>query len=163
MSYSAFFYGSLMSKVVLLRVLCGPTASDHDKTLKLDSIQLGPALLKGYKRHSLIGEEYPALINTGDKHDAVMGVICQGLELEDIKALDCFEGDDYERVPTKVLLKNNTLTDTEVYIWIGDKKLLSGEEWSFDYFITSGKEQKWLNERCEFYNVDKLHAIDEVK
>jgi len=66
-------------------------------------------------------------------------------------------------VPTKVLLKNNTLTDTEVYIWIGDKKLLSGEEWSFDYFITSGKEQKWLNERCEFYNVDKLHAIDEVK
>ncbi|GAN03604.1 conserved hypothetical protein [Mucor ambiguus] len=160
MSYSAFFYGSLMSKVVLLRVLCGATASDRDKTLKLNTIQLRPALLKGHKRRSLIGEEYPAVINTGDKHDNVMGVICQGLELEDIKALDCFEGDDYKRVPTKVLFENSTMIDTEVYIWIGDKKLLSEEEWSFDYFIASGKEQKWLDERCEFYDVDRLHAVD---
>ncbi|KAL9542756.1 hypothetical protein MBANPS3_008444 [Mucor bainieri] len=152
-----------MSKVVLLRVLCGATASDHDKTLKLNSIQLGPALLKGHKRHSLIGEDYPAVINTGNECDSVVGVICQGLALEDIKALDCFEGEDYERLPTKVLSNNHTLIDTEVYIWIGDKGLLSKEEWSFDYFITSGKEQKWLDERCEFYDVDKLHAVDEVK
>ena len=33
------------------------------------------------------------MINTGDEQDSVMGVLCQGLELEDIKALDCFEGD----------------------------------------------------------------------
>ncbi|CAO3632642.1 unnamed protein product [Mucor fragilis] len=163
MSYSAFFYGSLMSKVVLLRVLCGATASDHDKTLKLDSIHLEPALLKGHERHSLIGEEYPAVISTGDEQDSVMGVLCQGLESEDINALDCFEGDDYERLSTKVLLENNTLIDTEIYIWIGDKQQLSGEEWSFEYFITSGKEQKWLDERCEFYDVDKLHMVDEVK
>ncbi|OAD07215.1 hypothetical protein MUCCIDRAFT_107815 [Mucor lusitanicus CBS 277.49] len=127
-------------------------------------MQLRPALLKGHKRHSLIGEEYPAVISTEDEHDSVMGIICQGLELEDIKALDCFEGDDYERAATKVvLLEEKALIDTEVYIWIGDKKLLSGQDWSFDYFITSGKEQKWLDERCEFYDVDRLHAVDEVK
>ncbi|KAL7320345.1 hypothetical protein PS15m_000241 [Mucor circinelloides] len=163
MSHSAFFYGSLMSKVVLLRVLCGATASGHDKTLKLSSIQLRAALLKGHKRHSLIGEDYPAVVYTGEDQDSVMGVLCQGLELGDIKALDCFEGEDYDRVPAKVLLGDNTLINTGVYVWIGDKKLLSGEEWSFDYFISSGKEQKWLDERCEFYAVDKLHTLDKVK
>lgn len=55
------------------------------------------------------------------------------------------------------------MINTGVYVWIGDKKMLSGEEWSFEYFISSGKEQKWLDERCEFYDVDKLHTVDKVK
>lgn len=68
-SYSAFFYGSLMSKTVLLRgqfvlelfsfaeiayiktrfmflVLCGANVTEQDKTLKLNSIRLFSASLK---------------------------------------------------------------------------------------------------------------------
>lgn len=63
MTYSAFFYGSLMSKNVLLRgnitkkkihvhladvsiVLCGVDASEHDQALKLQSIRLTPIVLE---------------------------------------------------------------------------------------------------------------------
>ncbi|KAI8636575.1 hypothetical protein BD408DRAFT_355389 [Parasitella parasitica] len=75
------------------KVLCGATATEHDKTLKLNSIQLRSALLKGHKRFSLNGEDYPAVIYTGEDQDSVIGILCQGLELKDINALDCFEGE----------------------------------------------------------------------
>lgn len=60
-------------------------------------------------------------------------------------------------------MDDKTSIDTEVYIWIGDRDSLLGKEWSFDYFVSSGKEQKWLNERCEFYNVDNLHIAEKKK
>jgi hypothetical protein len=50
-------------------------------------------IIQGHKRFSLTGEDYPAVIQTGDEQDSVKGILCQGLELKDIKALDCFEGE----------------------------------------------------------------------
>ncbi|KAI9480613.1 MAG: hypothetical protein EXX96DRAFT_563501 [Benjaminiella poitrasii] len=157
-TYSSFFYGSLMSKNVLLRVLCGPDTSDDERNLKYNSIQLKPAFLKGYKRSALKGEEYPAMIYTGNEEDSVPGILCENLTTDDVKALDVFEGSDYQRTSVKVTEDNGSLTSTDAYVYIGNADLLTGTEWSFDYFLASGKEQKWLNDRCEFFDVDSLHA-----
>ncbi|KAI7898336.1 uncharacterized protein BX663DRAFT_525479 [Cokeromyces recurvatus] len=92
MSYSIFFYGSLMSKNVLLRVLCGPDASDDERLLKYNSIRLKPTWLKEYGRSALKGEEYPAMIYTGNKDDVVQGILCENLTANDLQALDIFEG-----------------------------------------------------------------------
>lgn len=75
-----------------------------------------------------------------------------------------YEYQDYKRVSTQVsTIDDKTSIDTEVYIWIGNRDSLLGKEWSFDYFVSSGKEQKWLDERCEFYNVDNLHIAEKKK
>ncbi|CAO3625701.1 unnamed protein product [Mucor hiemalis] len=159
-NYSAFFYGSLMSKTVLLRVLCGANVTEQDKTLKLNSIRLFSASLKGYTRSSLKGEDYPAMTYTGNPDDTVDGVICQCLTQKDIEALDVFEGDWYKRIPVKVFSATDKkdAIDTETYLYVGDTELLTGAEWDFSYFLSSGKEQKWLNDRCDFFEVDKLHC-----
>jgi hypothetical protein len=62
-------------------------------------------------------------------------------------------------VPVQVQDENGDLFDTEAYIWLGELDQLTGTEWSFEGFITSGREQRWLDERCDFYEVDKLHRI----
>lgn len=72
----------------------------------------------------------------------------------------------YQRIPVQVVptpavdekVQEATLIDTEAYLYIGEKEILTYQDWSFDYFLKSGKEQKWLDDRCEFYNVDGLHA-----
>jgi hypothetical protein len=55
--------------------------------------------------------------------------------------------------------ENGALFDTEGYIWLGSLDQLTGTEWSFEYFTTSGKEQQWLDDRCDFYEVDSLHRL----
>ncbi|KAI8077012.1 hypothetical protein BDF21DRAFT_421830 [Thamnidium elegans] len=154
--YSAFFYGSLMSNTVLARVLCGAKVSEKDKTLKLESIRFLSVVLKGYTRSSLKGEEYPAITtSTGGQ---VTGILAQGLTAKDIEALDVFEGDWYQRIMVQVT-HDQEVIDTEAYLYIGDQALLTGQEWDFDQFLTSGKEQKWLDDRCDFYEVDTFHQV----
>ncbi|KAI8384099.1 hypothetical protein BD560DRAFT_384972 [Blakeslea trispora] len=160
-SYSAFFYGSLMSKNVLLRVLCGLEASEQTKNSKYDSIISRPVLLSGYKRSSLKGEQYPGMVFTGNIGDQFAGVLCEGLDAKDIKALDTFEGEDYQRIPIDVTTEDGISVATEGYLYIGDTSLITGIEWDFQDFITSGREQSWLNDRCEFYQIDVLNRASQ--
>lgn len=44
-------------------------------------------------RSSLKGEDYPAMIHTGNEKDSFQGVLAQGLTKKDIHSLDTFEGD----------------------------------------------------------------------
>ncbi|KAG2201325.1 hypothetical protein INT47_001413 [Mucor saturninus] len=146
-----------MSKVVLSRVLCGTEVSQHDESLKMNSVKLVPATLKGYTRSSLKGEEYPAITQT-EGQGKVKGVLAQGLTETDIKALDVFEGDWYQRIPVQVTSdEDGTTFDTNVYLYVGDMQLLTGTDWSFQQFLESGKEQKWLDDRCDFFDVDNFH------
>ncbi|CAO3669024.1 unnamed protein product [Rhizopus microsporus] len=103
---SVFFYGSLMSPVVLIRVLLGSGASEQAKLEKFKSIRLIPASLKGYIRSSLKGEDYPAIVHTGKEQDKVTGILCEGLSEQDVKALDIFEGEVniHEYIPIMTLL-----------------------------------------------------------
>ncbi|KAI8377170.1 hypothetical protein EDC96DRAFT_540767 [Choanephora cucurbitarum] len=159
-TYSAFFYGSLMSRNVLLRVLCGLEATEQTKDSKYDSITSRPVLLSGYKRSCLRGEQYPGMLFTGNMHDQVTGVLCEGLDAKDINALDTFEGKDYQRIPIHVTTEDGDSVATEGYLYIGDVSLITGVEWDFHDFLTSGREQQWLNDRCEFYQVDILNQTN---
>ncbi|KAG0739516.1 hypothetical protein G6F58_010371 [Rhizopus delemar] len=88
-----------MSDIVLSRVICGPNATEEEKLLKQASIQTRPASLKQHKRSCIKNEDYPAMVYTGQPDDTVKGMLCEGLNENDIKALDAFEGDDYLRSP----------------------------------------------------------------
>lgn len=64
----------------------------------------------------------------------------------------------YQRIAVQVT-DGQEMIDTEAYLYIGDQALLTGQEWDFNQFLTSGKEQKWLDDRCDFYEVDTFHQI----
>jgi hypothetical protein len=64
----------------------------------------------------------------------------------------------YKRIPVQVSSGKDISIETEGYLYIGDPELLTHTEWSFEDFIKSGKEKKWLDDRCTFYDVDSLHA-----
>lgn len=63
----------------------------------------------------------------------------------------------YKRIPVQVMTTDNRLVDTEAYLFIGDHTLLTGTDWDFEQFLESGREQAWLDERCDFYQVDAHH------
>jgi hypothetical protein len=44
-------------------------------------------------RSALKGEEYPAMIYTGNDTDSVSGILYQDLTEKDIQSLDVFEGE----------------------------------------------------------------------
>ena len=48
--------------------------------------------------------------------------------------------------------------DTETYIYTHDPELLTGEEWDFVSFQLSGKEKKWLDDGCDFTEIDDFHG-----
>ncbi|CEG68643.1 hypothetical protein RMATCC62417_04860 [Rhizopus microsporus] len=155
---SVFFYGSLMSPVVLIRVLLGSGVSEQAKLEKFKSIRLRPASLKGYIRSSLKGEDYPAIVHTGKEQDKVAGILCEGLSKLDVRALDTFEGEDYLRSPVRVTVdEDQTTVETDVYHYVGDSTLLTYAEWTLAEFISTGKEGKWLEDRVMFYQVDLVH------
>ncbi|KAI8885033.1 hypothetical protein K501DRAFT_332201 [Backusella circina FSU 941] len=161
MSFSVFFYGTLMSSGVLGRVLCGSSSNALDRQHKLDKLELIPCYLKGHLRSSLKGEDYPAVIKTGKETDSVLGTLCKGLTEDDVKFLDAFEGDEYERCSVTVHPIENDQEkgyDADIYIWISDKSMLTYIEWSIQQFKSSGKESQWLDRRCEYYDVDALHV-----
>ncbi|TIC34325.1 DUF1479-domain-containing protein, partial [Wallemia mellicola] len=68
------------------------------------------ATLKGYTRHHVIGEDYPAITKDGetvlqkkltDEESTVHGALIEGLADYHMDLLDQFEGDEYERISTK--------------------------------------------------------------
>jgi MOSC domain-containing protein YiiM len=44
-------------------------------------------------RSALKGEEYPAMVHTGNDQNYVSGVFCQNLTVKDLNSLDVFEGE----------------------------------------------------------------------
>ncbi|KAI9499264.1 putative adipose-regulatory protein-domain-containing protein [Zychaea mexicana] len=70
---------------------------------------------QGHKRHALKNLEYPGVVYTGRDEDQVRGILCEGLNPQDVKRLDAFEGDDnFQVVPS-----TPSYSDTE-------EQLLSG-------------------------------------
>lgn len=59
-----------------------------------------PAILKGYKRLRVIGEVYPALLES--PADEVAGKLYQDLPETILDRLDTFEGEPYERIVVSV-------------------------------------------------------------
>ncbi|KAI9319435.1 hypothetical protein BX666DRAFT_2025730 [Dichotomocladium elegans] len=162
MSAAVFFYGTLMSPEVRNRVIFG-----SDPSIKRDrSVQIRPAILKGYKRYSLEHRDYPAIIFTGNAVDQVLGVLCEGLHPKDVARLDKFESYEYARqnvqvIPIAALPSQQVSVECGAYIWIGSHDHLVEKEWLLDDFLGSGIQAKWLEARCESYMIDQLEVHED--
>ncbi|KAH8556290.1 Butirosin biosynthesis, BtrG-like protein [Umbelopsis sp. PMI_123] len=165
---SAFFYGTLQSNTVLLRVLCGPEATEETVASKLSTLKLRPAVLKGYRRHALKNLDYPGVVKSESAENSVIGLLCEGLSRQDILRLDAFEGDEYERVTVSVStlgtaaypeVENNI--PTQLYLWTAGNEHLEDREWELEKFI-QGTQVAWMSDRCEFKMVDQLGITTQV-
>ncbi|TIC64062.1 DUF1479-domain-containing protein [Wallemia mellicola] len=76
----------------------------------ITAFNVSNATLKGYTRHHVIGEDYPAITKDGetvlqkkltDEESTVHGALIEGLADHHMDLLDQFEGDEYERISTK--------------------------------------------------------------
>ncbi|KAI9300789.1 hypothetical protein BJ944DRAFT_208671 [Cunninghamella echinulata] len=94
----AFFYGTLMSTEIIGKVLCGKSSPHMIRTQKLSTLQLDPATLKGHKRFAVKHATYPGIIESDNIDDQVNGILCQGLSLKDMEALDNYEGDVSKKI-----------------------------------------------------------------
>ncbi|CAO3579184.1 unnamed protein product [Absidia cylindrospora] len=144
MSEAAFFYGTLMATEIIGDVLCGKSAPRAIKTKKLASLQLTKALLKGHRRYAVKHATYPGVLESDNTADQVHGILCQGLTLRDVAALDDYEGDEYKRQMTKVSLEmddqghddqgKTTPVSCQVYLWIAGKDQLKDHDWDYEHW-----------------------------
>ncbi|CAI2171220.1 10735_t:CDS:2 [Funneliformis geosporum] len=87
--FTCFFYGTLIFPQILKRVLENGR-SNTEKPINIK--KRVSAVLKGYKRHKVIGAVYPAILKGDDLKDEINGILLEGLSSQDIARLDNFEG-----------------------------------------------------------------------
>jgi Gamma-glutamyl cyclotransferase, AIG2-like len=89
-----FTYGSLMFPAVWTRVVAG-------------GYRALPALLRGFRRRRVRGQDYPALQHAcgEDGAAAVPGIVYLDVTDADLAALDRFEGRDYRRIQVPVIVE----------------------------------------------------------
>jgi gamma-glutamylcyclotransferase (GGCT)/AIG2-like uncharacterized protein YtfP len=135
-SKHVFVYGSLMYLPVWGQVVKGVYPCLN-------------ALAKGYQRHAVPGETYPAMIENPAAQ--VQGLMWLNVLPEDLKRLDEFEGPEYERREIEVML--NTTGETAVantYIWL-KPEVLTDSLWSVSQFEAEGM-QSFLNNHVGNWN-----------
>ena len=87
------------------------------------------ARLYGYRRRKIRGATYPALL-PGTEADYVDGIIYLGVSLNDIKILDEFEGEYYQRDMLKCELADGSRADAAVYVFKEEHRdLIEDKEW----------------------------------
>ena len=124
---SCFTYGSLMWADIMARV-CGCVLPSE------------AALLRGYRRHSVQGEDYPGIRPA--EAGVVEGRLYRGIGAAVWARLDAFEGADYERVPVTVELSDGRAETACVYRFRAElvARLLPGD-WDPQLFESEGRER----------------------
>ncbi|KAL9470961.1 hypothetical protein ACSS6W_008902 [Trichoderma asperelloides] len=140
----AFFYGTLMAPEVFFSVCYG----DRQPPKAIQDLHtFTPAILDGYCRHRVQSEDYPAII--AEQGHCVRGVYATGLTEANLQKLDIFEGNEYERIDTKVrLLKregdkevDGEVKEASVYVFL-NPDALEKREWDFEDF-RQNKMKMW--------------------
>ncbi|BEI83739.1 hypothetical protein CcaverHIS002_0403430 [Cutaneotrichosporon cavernicola] len=158
--------------------------SNHNQTFQLpailarvlgrpiDDLSFQDAVLQGYTRHNVRGEDYPAIINEKALHALIgndinqlskddlstRGTVIAGLKPKDIQLLDVFEGDEYWRISAKMttfgtkhtqdqvsLDREESATGStvaQVYVWSAPVLRLEPKIWSFAEFVRD-KAEAW--------------------
>lgn len=98
------------------------------------------AVLRGYRRYKVHGEQYPGIIceNGGE----VEGILYSDISDEALRNLDIFEGEMYSREKVQVVL-NREAGNVEAMVYVvkpehADK--LIKKPWDFDHFLENGKQ-----------------------
>jgi gamma-glutamylcyclotransferase (GGCT)/AIG2-like uncharacterized protein YtfP len=122
-----FAYGTLMCDDIMRSVAGCALSHTH-------------AVLRDYRRFSVKGEDYPALV-------ASEGGLVEGVVYHDIPdtawlRLDRFEGEMYERRFVNVVLADGMTETAHTYIIRFEfEGRLDSTEWDFEAFLRSGKNR----------------------
>lgn len=122
---ACFTYGSLMSEDIMSAVT-GVHAAHCSATLD------------GYRRHLVIGAEYPGMVARAGHQ--VRGVLYLDLPPTAWPRLDRFEGEEYERRIVAVALADGTVARAWTYVFRDEFSARLGErDWDFARFLREGK------------------------
>ena len=110
-SHRLFVYGTLADPAVCARLL-GRVPRPV------------PARLRGYARHEVRGEAYPAIV--AKSNGLVKGLIYENISQVEVDALDTYEGDEYERIGVFVETEAGQAR-AWVYVWAGRAERLGPE------------------------------------
>ena len=145
-----------MAPGVLHRVIHGTPTPEKSQQ---DLITIRPAMLQNYRRHKVQYADYPAII--AHEGSRVRGSLVTGLNKQDIRRLDIFEGSSYKRDVVKVqVLKDVGLdeaapegeaaepqiaeeVEAQTYVWLEDSEELEPNEWDFEAF-KKDKMRAWM-------------------
>jgi gamma-glutamylcyclotransferase (GGCT)/AIG2-like uncharacterized protein YtfP len=120
-----FTYGTLMCEEIMEEV----SGCRFQKT---------GAVLEGYCRRGIRGEEYPGIVPKKD--ESVCGVVYRGIPDEAWARLDRFEGALYERHAVTVRLAGEKPLVAWTYIVHPRYRyILTEHEWDFSLFLREGK------------------------
>ena len=125
MSIHVFTYGSLMFDRVWSKVV----GNVWEKT---------KARLYGYKRRKIRGALYPALL-PGIEEDYVDGIIYLNVGKSDLKILDRFEGEHYQKEMVECELADGSKIIACVYTFKQEyRNLIQDEDWDPIWFSKVG-------------------------
>jgi gamma-glutamylcyclotransferase (GGCT)/AIG2-like uncharacterized protein YtfP len=120
-----FTYGSLMCSDIMFQVA----------GCRADFVS---ATLKGFKRSTVRGEEYPGIV--AHPGAEVKGVLYLRLPPQAIKRLDIFEGEQYSRSDVQIVTEQCFPGKAMAYIIKPEYRgLLTDEPWSYEHFLAVGK------------------------
>lgn len=93
-----------------------------------------PGILKGFRRWSVKGERYPAIV--ADDAGLVNGVVYRNLPEPVWSKLDRYEGPLYRRQTVTVRTADGTALTAAAYVWKReDTDQLDPQEWRFSEFL----------------------------
>ena len=125
MGVHVFTYGSLMFDQVWSKVVDG----------KYEKVA---ARLYGYKRRKILGEIYPTLLR-GTSRDNVDGIIYLNVSKSDVKILDTFEGEYYQKEMAECGLTDGGNISAWVYVFKERyRNLVEDEPWDPVWFLEHG-------------------------
>ena len=113
MPINIFTYGSLMFSEVWQRVVAG-------------RYQSYPAILHDYQRFAVRDDTYPGIVARAGS--SVSGLMYAGVAVDDIVALDHFEGVDYRRIEVDATLSDGSTWLVQTYLMI-NPAALSEQPW----------------------------------
>ncbi|MCJ1238743.1 hypothetical protein MMC14_006734 [Varicellaria rhodocarpa] len=152
-----------MAPQILHRVCYGTTSPTP---FQISSLTIHPAILPNYCRHKVIHADYPAITPSSLPSSSVRGTIVSGLTDGDLRRLDIFEGDEYERRKVKVRFLelgvgvSEEEVEVETYVWVAREEGLEEGEWDFEEF-TREKMGRWVGNE-EYDEVDQAVKAGEV-
>lgn len=119
--------------------------------------EFSKAHLTGYFRSRIHSEEYPAI--TPREGADVPGIVYFNVNAQALSRLDAFEGEMYSRITVEVSPAKGAAYQAMVYVLKPEyKHILTGEAWSYDEFLSQGKE-KFINRYFGFKEIDKTIGV----
>lgn len=117
-----FAYGSLMNEMILAEVAG-------------ISLKGATAVLDGYARHPVLGEDYPGMVP--DPAQSVSGILYRGLPHTALDRLDRFEGTEYIRCRVTVRVTSGLRIPAWAYVFRPElRSALAPGNWDYETFMT---------------------------